>query len=123
MKYLNLFLVTVVAFCGNAMAESPATSNVNVRDAARLNIDNAVEDARHAVAMNDIRLFAVYGITIELPGVTNDSPETRAKYGYRIIEGTGDALKTAEDRKLNDNARAYAARYNKEILIEVAKRP
>jgi len=122
-RYLNFFLVAVLAACGTARADTPPASSVNVRDVARLRVENAVEDARHAVAMNDIRLFAVYGITIELPGVTDDSPETRKKFGYRIIEGTSDALKDVEERKLNDNARAYAASYNKEIMAEVAKRP
>jgi hypothetical protein len=81
-----------------------------------LKIENATADAQRAVAANDYRLLGVKGFTVEVPGVGRDAYDLEKRYGVKVIEGTSDAFSVDEDRRLNEDARAYAKRYNELVL-------
>lgn len=102
-------------------ADTKPLSDMKAEEVARLKVSTAELDAKNAVAHGDKRLLAVYGLTVEVPGVQGDVSELRAKYGLRILEGTSDAIKGPSDRVLNQTARNYAARYNQTVVSESAK--
>jgi len=81
-------------------------------DVRLLKVEQAESDARSAVARGDRRLLAVYGLTLEVPGLNDDVSKLRSQYGLRILGGTSDALRGEQDRRTNSNARRYATRYN-----------
>jgi hypothetical protein len=120
---------TLVLLCGPlslvSCAKAPKQDVAqipNVDELRKLNVENAVEDARKALKSGDPRVLGVYGLTIDIPGapaaLQEDPPLLRATYGIRMIEGTSDALISEEHEKLNDNAVRYAEKYNQTIFAE-----
>jgi len=101
-------------------ADDKIDDTMNVEQVANLKVDAAETDARAAIARGDQRLLAVYGITVEVPGVDTSVATLRQRYGLRILEGTSDAIKGPQDRLLNENARKYAKKYNRIIISEGA---
>jgi len=81
-------------------------------DVRLLKVEHAESDARAAIARGDRRLLAVYGLTLEVPGLSENASKLRSRYGLRILGGTSDALRGEQDRQNNLNARRYATRYN-----------
>jgi hypothetical protein len=79
-----------------------------------LRVDRAEADANAALRGNDRRLLAVYGFTLEVPGLSEGS----AKDGHALkpIDCTSDATISYRHERLNRNAIEYARRYNLEIL-------
>lgn len=80
-----------------------------------LNVSNADNDARHAYALNDHRLLALNGFTLEVPG-SSDVEKAKLRYGLKVIAGTTDALCSKEQRNLIKDSRAYAEKYNKTMI-------
>lgn len=92
-------------------------SNVPPSGFHKFNVATATEDAQAAIKANDLRLFAINSYTIEVPGANeNDLSTIQSDYGIKLIEGTSDALNGAEKRAFNDNARAYADKYNATVI-------
>ena len=118
MKQLSLILIVAVLIPGVAIvaADEKLTDSMKIEQVAKLNVDTAETDARAAIAHGDVRLMAVYGFTIEVPGVDESVEKLRQLYGLRMLEGTGDAIKGPQDRLLNENARRYAAKYNQTVI-------
>jgi hypothetical protein len=70
-------------------------------------------DAEKALNNDEHRLWGVRGIVTYLPGIDREYYKVAAKrYGYRIIEGTTDGLKSDEHERYNDLAKQYAKKYN-----------
>jgi len=88
----------------------------NYAELKKLKIDNAVPDAKKAIAINDFRLLAVRGYTIEVPGIKESVSKIEKKFGIKIIEGTSDAFEGPEHKYLNEIARKYAEQYNQTII-------
>jgi hypothetical protein len=87
-------------------------------DVRLLKVEHAESDARDAVARGDHRSLAVYGLTLEVPGLSENTNKLRSQYGLRILGGTSDALRGEQDRRMNLNARQYAERYNRVVVSE-----
>ena len=102
-------------------ADDRIDDTMKVEQVTQLKVDAAETDARAAVARGDQRLLAVYGITVEVPGVDTNVATLRQQYGLRILEGTSDAIKGPQDRLFNENARKYAKKYNHIIISEGAR--
>jgi hypothetical protein len=94
------------------------TSSVELR---RLKDANPADDAKEAIHRNDLRFLAVRGYTITVPGINDYQERFATKYKYRIIEGTSDAVRNDEDRKLQNSAVEYAKAYNLVIRDYLAK--
>ena len=78
---------------------------------------NPIQDATQAFNQGDHRLRAVYGYTLEIPGVTKEEyVEYKNRYGVNPIEGTSDSLLSDEHAQLNKLAYDYAIQYNKTII-------
>jgi hypothetical protein len=92
-----------------------------VNDVMKLRPENAEPDARSALARGDTRLLAVYGYTVEVPGVQADAEELRLKYGLRMLEGTSDSYKGDGAQRLNETARRYASAYNRIVISQTSR--
>ena len=72
-----------------------------------------VQDCRRAKRSGDRRFLAVRGYATELPGLdTSRDAVLIRRHGFRIIEGTSDAITKPEHKLLNAIARHYATGYN-----------
>jgi hypothetical protein len=98
----HVALVIALAFIAAACDRYPA-----------LRTHGAPLDAQRAVAAGDCRLVGVYGLTTETPGAPY---EEKVRRGVRVIEGTSDEPDGPAAIRLNDRARRYAERYNREVL-------
>jgi hypothetical protein len=113
---LTASILIASAFVCAAVSAGPSLENsMKVEEVARLNPAHADSDARSAVARGDKRLLAVYGYTIEIPGMHDDPEELKAKYGLRMLEGTSDSYQNSRDKQFNDKARRYASIYNRAV--------
>jgi hypothetical protein len=101
---------------GVAWGDESTVTSMKAEDVRHLVVGHAENDAKSAIARGDRRLLAVYGLTLEVPGVSDDVSKLRSKYGLRILEGTSDAIKDAQDRQTNLNARKYAKEYNRVVI-------
>jgi hypothetical protein len=118
---LQSILVALIFFCGSSVVMGENKSSdayMAVDQVAKLNPDTAEADAQAAIGRGDRRLLAVYGFTVEVPGATEKVPVLREKYGLRILQGTGDAIKDPRDQALNKMARQYAKKYNQIIMSQ-----
>ncbi len=81
---------------------------------------NSTLNANSAISNNDLKFIAVYGFTLEIPGLT-EKEELIAKNikNYTALKGTTDALCSSVHGELVAKARKYAFTYNK--LIGAAK--
>ncbi|MEO8896298.1 MAG: hypothetical protein ABI450_10490 [Rhizomicrobium sp.] len=93
---------------------------MNIEQVRKLDVKTAASDAKAALARGDKRLLAVYGFTLSVPGgpQQGDAHIWRDTTGLRILDGTSDAIHGEAGRRFNDNARAYAEKYNKVMLSE-----
>ena len=75
-----------------------------------------IDDAKSAIESGDTRLLAIYGLGIEIPGISyKKSSKAFSGKNYRIIEGTGDDMCSENHALLNNMARKYATIYNKTL--------
>ncbi len=83
---------------------------------------NATVNAQEALKKGDIRLWAIQGFTIYIPGAEEykDLKQIEEIYGYRIIKGTSDAVYGKEHLRLIRLAEEYAKKYN-EYVISIQK--
>jgi hypothetical protein len=93
---------------GAAWGNESIDTVMKAEDVRHLIVGQAEHDAKSAMARGNRRLLAIYGLTLEVPGVGDDVSKLRSKYGLRILQGTSDAIKDAQDRQTNLNARKYA---------------
>lgn len=78
--------------------------------------NNAVTEAKAALERGDRRLVAVMAYSTALPGVDMEITEAERRFGFVVIEGTGDFYQTIWHRTFNERAREYAVEYNRYIL-------
>jgi hypothetical protein len=105
---------------GAAWGNESTDAVMKAEDVRHLLVGQAEKEAKSALARGDRRLLAVYGLTLEVPGVSDDVRRLRSQFGLRILEGTSDATTGAQDRQMNLNARKYAIQYNR-VVISAAK--
>jgi len=78
---------------------------------------NPQTDAINAVNNNDLRLRAVYGFTLSIPGTEPSKVmKYKASYGINPIIGTSDTIENKEHGRLIKLANEYAKQYNGIIL-------
>jgi hypothetical protein len=123
MKQILIGLISLVLLAVSAVSANDKTNNdMSVAEVAQLKVDTAQADAEAALIRGDTRLLAVYGLTIEVPGASEAVSSLRQRYGLRMLEGTGDAIKGPHGRLINENARNYAVKYNQLIISRVSGR-
>ncbi|WP_424683379.1 hypothetical protein [Frateuria sp. YIM B11624] len=115
--WIGLFFAAVsITGCDRRVAACATRSGL--AELRKLKVPRAETDAISAYRSGDYRLLGVYGFAFEVPAYRGDPyahPEA-----IRVLAGTGDAYCNAEEEQLNANARAYAKRYNKAMLAELA---
>jgi len=70
------------------------------------------QDCRRAIAHHDLRFVGVAGYALDVPGVPDYHERYWKTNGVKVITGTSDT----GDRAFNEAARAYARRYNEQLL-------
>jgi hypothetical protein len=88
-----------------------------------LDTANPIEDAQRALEKHDIRLKAVYGYALTVPGINDKEKYSiyENKFGFDPIDGASDNLQSEEHSRLNQRAYDYALKYNSVILKNVPK--
>lgn len=113
--YICIVCLGLYSF-GTARGTESTDTVMKVEDVRQLLVERAENDAKTAIARGDRRLLAVYGITLEVPGVSDDVSKLRSQYGLKILAGTSDAINGEQDRRMNLNARRYARLYNRMVI-------
>lgn len=79
-----------------------------------LDAHTATSDATKAFSRGKKSFLGVRGYSLDVPGVDESSI---GKHEVVPIEGTSDAIRSPECKKLNEDAERYAAAYNETILM------
>lgn len=84
-----------------------------------LSLDLQVEqDIQQAIVDNDYRLYGFQGRRMTLPGISPEQTDDVAKRcGYKLMEGTGDVLKSEQQREQRRKKLEYATLYNQKMLL------
>src|SRR5882672_4253446 len=99
------FFTLLCSSCMNHEKAKPVSDmETNSTELRRLKDADPTGDANQAIRRNDLRFLAVRGFTITVPGIDDYQERFSAKYKYRIIEGTTDAITNDEDLKLQNRA-------------------
>lgn len=118
-NHLAILLLSVLLLSACSHKTVACTSNSKLDNLKSLNVSQAATDADHAYASGDRKLLGVYGYALEVPGLSGNPDNYR--YGIRPLDGTSDTACDDQERSLNSNARAYAKKYNEEILSQAKK--
>jgi|KBSSwiStaDraftv2_1062776.scaffolds.fasta_scaffold418286_1 hypothetical protein len=115
--FLCAYLVGIGLYsAGTAWGNESTDTVMKAEDVRHLLVKQAENAAKSAISRGDRRLLAVYGLTLEVPGVRDDVIRLRSQYGLRILKGTSDVIKGPRDRQMNLNARKYAIQYNRVVI-------
>ena len=115
LAFLVISTVTLITGCGRS---SPyCTPRQGVSELRLLKLDKASKDAEIAYKSGDHRLLGVYGISVDVPGLSGNPYDHKNE--IRMLDGTGDAYCTNEEHVLNHNARLYAKKYNDAMLDQL----
>ena len=147
MRRLRLGLVLLVLACGGRSRGASAISQAGIapqslepspdldvmaRSLDSLNRLNPLDDARASVARGDLRLWAVEGYVLQLPGVPDSAfAGLKQRLGFRVMPWTGDMTmlvrRQTEAGWVVDSthgmwqgaAYRYAQQYNREVLQSI----
>lgn len=119
---MNKYIVIILAILFSLSATTSLAVSTNqksidpVEQLRWLYKANPEKDAKEAIAQGDVRLRAVYGYTLVVPGIKGDYTKYKETYGLNPIEGTSDFIQNEEHGKLIKLATKYAEKYNRIIL-------
>jgi len=81
---LCIYLVGISLYSfGTAWGDESTVTTMKAEDVRHLVVGQAENDAKSAIARGDRRLLAVYGLTLEVPGVADDVRKLRTRYPRR----------------------------------------
>ncbi len=108
-----ILLVAVLSACNNESTRSKATVQEEPV-ALKLNrVEQAVSDAK---SNKDYRLYGLAGRRIILPGLENKNvKDIKKRCGIRILSGSGDVLKSKQDREKRRLNYQFAVKVNEQI--------
>jgi hypothetical protein len=110
-----LLITAVVALACGVFRWQPwlsARDRLYIERAERFDSLDAAREVQAAIQRGDVRLMAVYGDGLYVPGVPTPLPLDQVI----VIEGTSDAIESSSHRRFNDAASHYALRYNAILL-------
>jgi hypothetical protein len=112
--------ITFLIFSVSGLFFSPVIADGNpdpVEELKWLDTADPVKDAHAAIESGDIRLKAVAGFTILVPGIPPQKEEEyRERFGVTVITGTSDVIESDDHARLNILATKYAEQYNEEVI-------
>jgi len=110
MLFKRLFSMMAMILC--AACQPPASNNTQVLSSP---VDTEVHQARKN---NDFRLYGTSGRNITVPGVNSEERSYAIELcGIKFMEGTGDVIKTPEQRQKRKEKVAYMKSYNQRIYV------
>ena len=111
---MRTFIILIALLASSGLAAENAS---NVENLKWLKDAEPTVDAKKALEKGDLRLKAVYGYSLYIPGTKPEQfTNYKNKYGVMPIEGTSDVIESEEHKKLNHLAVEYAEQYNSIIL-------
>lgn len=115
-----IFITLVMSACNN----QAITSKTIVKEAPIPHKLNRVEQALNdAISANDYRLYGLAGRRVVLPGLENKNvKEIKKRCGIRILSGTGDVLKSSQDRENRRLNYQFAVKINEKLYALCLKR-
>jgi hypothetical protein len=117
--FVPLLAGAVLLAAGGELLASDDDAVAELRAFIAVPVNHRLESA---LAKGDVRFLGVYGYALEVPGVPKSETDRISTNGVLPIPGTSDALVSEEHGTLNDEAREYAAQYNRLLLGHVAQR-
>ena len=89
-----------------------------------LRVEDAEIDANTAVGAKDFRLLALYGYSLDVPGLYfYDHYAALDRGELRVIECTSDRIVSPRHLRLDDTAYEYAKRYNTVVFRAMPEPP
>lgn len=104
--------------CMSVAVPSPQPCDSLLSSLAR---QDPVAQAEAAMASGAPYFLGVHGFTIRFPGV--EDAALVESTGYRVVEGTSDALEGPSCRLYQARATEYAARFNRRMLELISRSP
>ena len=86
-----------------------------------LNNANVINDGLQAIKKDSIYFVGVIGYGLIVPGVRDYRARYKNKVPVKPINGTGDFIRTDDDKKINYLATEYALQFNAIILANLEK--
>ncbi len=83
-----------------------------------INVDNPEHDLKVRIGNRDYRILCFRGLGVDCPGVDPDEPP---RFGYRLVEGSSDAIDNVEHGEMMSKVYDYAFRYNALLLEFVSQ--
>lgn len=75
------------------------------------------QEVQQAIGDKDYRLYGFQGRRLTLPGIGPEQTDEIAKQcGYKLMEGTGDVIKSELQREQRRKKLEYATLYNQQML-------
>ena len=112
----SFFLFVALLFSSSCSLEQSDWCQETEVKLSWLRSADPISDAKTAIENNNKKYVAVYGFSIEIPGISEEeSFEAYSNNNYEAIEGTGDDLCSEEHAELTNMAREYASNYNKTL--------
>lgn len=111
MKYIVLtFIFCVLTACKHSTMQSEGVS---------MSLQERVEqELQQAINNKDYRLYGFQGRRMTLPGIPPEQTNEAAEQcGYKLMSGTGDVVKSEQQRQQRNEKFAYATLYNKKMRL------
>ena len=93
--------------------EYPAVDVVISTFLLPINLDDPESDFQAGIRNGDYRVLCLRGLAVDCPGMDSDQPP---QFGYRLVEGSSDAIDNPEHGKIMAQVHEYSFRYNALIL-------
>lgn len=111
MKYIVLILI----FCMSTACKHSTMKQEYASMALESKVD---QELQQAIKDKDYRLYGFQGRRITLPGVGSErTKEASEQCGYKLMSGTGDVIKSEQQRHQRSKKLDYAALYNQKMLL------
>jgi len=104
-----------------AQYERPLTTSVATLTTTLrgLNLASPVADLEINFQHGDYRLIGIYGYVCFPPGVAKEDYPLISRHGIRCFDGTSDGVESEQHMALMNQAVAYGAAYNRELVRRV----
>jgi len=111
-------ILTASFYCTSTLAfSSSPENNEDYRPADWTKSDSAEDDAKNAIAHNDLRLLGFAGRGSMIPGLDlTQIQDYSDKCGVRYFTEFSDVIREREQLEQMTRAKEYAVKYNKVIL-------
>ena len=114
-------LLMAAAFVTTLQANEPkapgkSSNGGSLTQAQKLATSDPKADFAAAKQKDDIHFLAIMGFAKEVPGIEGPNEAYLKRAPVKVVEGTGDYLKTKQDEAIREKVRDYVRTYNGLVL-------